>query len=109
MDEQLNDSRGKISELESLLAESEGKNVKAAAEAANLLQQLGEVEHKLGITTKNMKSLDSQLTDAKSACDDESKVKRENECCSLSSQAGYLKLDVSLFFFLFFLLLAFFL
>ena len=73
LDEQLNDSRSKISELESLLSESEGKNVKAASEAANLSQQLEETEHKLGITTKNMKVLDAQLTEAKNSAG-ESKV-----------------------------------
>jgi len=74
LEEQLNEMRSKINELESSLADSENKASKQAADNAALNAQLEEVEHKLGLSSKNLKSTEAQLNDAKSSADSESKV-----------------------------------
>ena len=74
MEEQLNDLRGKLSNLEGGLGDSEPKNLKLQTESANLLKQLEDTEHKLGLATKQNKSLDAALSDASSLADEESKV-----------------------------------
>ena len=67
--------RGKVSAMEGDLAESEVRNLKLQGESALLLKQLEEVEHKLGLATKQNKSLDAALQDAKGAAEAESKVR----------------------------------
>ena len=67
--------RGKVSAMEGDLAESEARNLKLQGESALLLKQLEEVEHKLGLATKQNKSLDAALQDAKGAAEAESKVR----------------------------------
>lgn len=75
LEEQLNGLRGKVSSLETKVGDYESKTAKQGAEMSALNTQLEEAEHKLGLATKNNKSLESALSDAKSQADDESKVR----------------------------------
>lgn len=74
LNEQLNEFRAKCSSLESQLQETEGKMAKHTSEAGELNKLLEESEHKLGLATKNNKSLESALNDAKGSFEGESKV-----------------------------------
>ena len=47
---------------------------KSAADNATLNAQLEEAEHKLGLATKNLKTMEANFNDAKSSADSESKV-----------------------------------
>lgn len=47
---------------------------KSESDNANLNAQLEEAEHKLGLATKNLKTLEANFNDAKSSADAESKV-----------------------------------
>ena len=67
--------RGKVSAMEGDLAESEARNLKLQGESASLLKQLEKAEHKLGLATKQNKSLDAALQGAKGAAESESKVR----------------------------------
>ena len=67
--------RGKVSAMEGDLADSEARNLKLQGESASLLKQLEEAEHKLGLATKQNKSLDAALQDAKGAAEAESKAR----------------------------------
>ena len=75
LDEQLNEVRGKVSAMEGDLADSEARNLKLQGESASLLKQLEEAEHKLGLATKQNKSLDAALQDTKGAAEAESKAR----------------------------------
>ena len=74
MDEQINELRSKLSDCESNLSEADNRSSKGSSESANLSKLLEEAEHKLGIATKNNKSLESQLVETKQSSEDESKV-----------------------------------
>ena len=74
LEEQLNELRGKVNDLESSLADSESRCNKSAADNAALNVQLEEVEHKLGLTSKNLKTMEANFNDAKSSAESESKV-----------------------------------
>ena len=75
LEDQLNEMRSKVNDLENALADSENKASKQAADNAALNVQLEESEHKCGLASKNLKTAESQLADAKSSADTESKVR----------------------------------
>lgn len=75
LEEQLNELRGKVSQLEDDLSSSEQKNSKVSGESAGVAKQLEDAEHQLGMATKQIKSLEAALAEAKSSADDESRVR----------------------------------
>jgi len=73
-DSALKTAKGTIADLEVAVAEAAAKP-SGTVDAATLAAATEEVEHKLGVATKNAKNLASQLADANEAFEAESKAK----------------------------------
>merc|ERR1719402_765302 len=74
--EQVNELNGKVSELEAANEELE-KNPKGGADPAVVQAAVEEMEHKLGVASKNLKNVESALEEAKDSAASESKAKHD--------------------------------
>ena len=72
----MNDYKSRLATVESNLQDAEAKGHKSSADSSSLNKQLEEIEHKLGLSKKENKNLDSQLQEARQQAEDESKVGR---------------------------------
>jgi len=77
LEDQLQDLKHKLNDSESTLTEAQSKISKATNEGSNIGKLLEESEHKLGLLTKNNKTLESDLAEARSMADDEAKAKHD--------------------------------
>lgn len=76
LEDQIAELRSRLTDAETNFADSQNKYSKATAEGSNAGKLLEECEHKLGIATKNSKTLESNLAEARMQAEDESKVRR---------------------------------
>ena len=65
LDEQLNEAKGRLEEMETTIMEAEAKISKVTSDGNTTNKILGETEHKLGVANKEKKSLEAALEEVK--------------------------------------------
>jgi myosin heavy subunit len=87
LEDQINELKNKVEEQETAFAEAEAKGAKAAADGANVGKQLEESEHKVGLLSKDKKSLEAALEEARGEAEAESKAKHDTNLKLKGAQA----------------------
>jgi len=87
LEDQLLELKGRYEEQEIALADSEAKAAKAASEGSNVGKALEEAEHKIGLLTKDKKSLEQALDEARGEAEAESKAKHDSNLKFKAAQA----------------------
>jgi len=87
LEDQIIDLKGKLEENEAALADSDAKASKAANEGANTGKALEEAEHKIGVLSKDKKTLEQALEEARGEAEAESKAKHDTNLKLKAAQA----------------------
>merc|ERR1711962_1710086 len=77
LEDQLLDLKGRYEEQEIALVDVEAKAAKAASDGSNTGKALEEAEHKIGLLTKDKKSLEQALDEVRGEAEAESKAKHD--------------------------------
>merc|ERR1711962_670813 len=77
LEDQLLDLKGRYEEQEIALVDVEAKAAKAASDGSNTGKALEEAEHKIGLLTKDKKSLEQALDEVQGEAEAESKAKHD--------------------------------